>query len=262
MPRSYAIGFTAPAGSAADHMHTIYPPIQLDRNVSYEIAVRSFKYCISWYTISAAKGNNKLLYSHDAGINWNLVTIPDGMYDVSGIDSCIKQVMMDNGHYNPGSSDLKTDDVYYVDVTGNANTGKIDISLTNSYQVDLSVVNAASTLYGVLGFADDVVLTTNGVHSGTSTPDVNQGIEEIVFHCSLANGFYMEGKQSDVVLIDVPDKPPYAYVKSRISDPMYLSMQNTGLIDTIHMRATDGLGRPINFNGETVMYELHIKPSD
>jgi hypothetical protein len=99
---------------------------------NHAIAVSSITMYYSWFNITSAFQNNTFQYTWvdtTGTINTYDVIIPDGVYDISTINSYFQSVMVDNGTYAINTSG---EYVYYLEMVVNASQYKIQI---NSYQV-------------------------------------------------------------------------------------------------------------------------------
>ena len=92
------------------------PPMQLDKNKKYEMALVNLETYYSFPNIDAS--NNYFRYSHDGGTTWVDIFIPEGSYDIVDINDTIQQKMRQNGHYDRVNED------YYITISANANTLK------------------------------------------------------------------------------------------------------------------------------------------
>ena len=125
------------------------PPMQLDKNKKYEMALVNLETYYSFPNIDAS--NNYFRYSPDGGVKWVEIFIPEGSCDIVDINDTIQQKMRQNGHYDSVNED------YYITISANANTLKAVMILDNNYQVDFRQAHSVS---GVLGFKN-VIYTTN-----------------------------------------------------------------------------------------------------
>lgn len=99
---------------------------------NHAIAVSSISMFYSWFNITALFQNNTFQYSwvdNTGTISYYDVVIPDGVYDISTINSYFQSVMVANGTYAINTSG---EYVYYLEMVVNASQYKIQI---NSYQV-------------------------------------------------------------------------------------------------------------------------------
>ena len=121
------------------------PPIQLDKNKRYEVALVNLETYYSFPNVDAS--NNYFKYSPDGGITWFKIYITEGSYDITDINDTIQSNMRDNGHYGSDNDD------YYITITANSNTLKCVLMLENDYQVDFREPNSISSM---LGFSNKI----------------------------------------------------------------------------------------------------------
>ncbi len=96
-----------------------------------KVAVGNISIYYSWFNISAANGNNVFQFEWPtlAGSTTYTVTITDGYYDISGLNSYLQQYFITNGLYLVNTAG---DYVYYLEFQTNANYYAIQL---NSYPV-------------------------------------------------------------------------------------------------------------------------------
>ena len=111
------------------------PPIQLDKNKQYEIALVNLETYYSFPNIDAT--NNYFRYSPDDGDTWFEMCIPEGSYDIININDTIQQKMRQNGHFDPTN----------IAISANSNTLKSVLILGNNYQVDFRHPNSISRVF-------------------------------------------------------------------------------------------------------------------
>lgn len=95
------------------------------------IAVSNVTMYYSWFNITSAYINNSFTYTWTVGgvSTPYTVNIPDGLYNISDINSYLQFVMIQNGHYLINGSG---DNVYYAELLVNPNRYAIQI---NTFQV-------------------------------------------------------------------------------------------------------------------------------
>lgn len=95
------------------------------------IAVSQVTMYYSWFNISSSMGNNILTYGWYVGglLTYYTITIPNGLYQISDINSYCQFVMINNGHY---LIDSNGNYVYYFELVVNPNRYAIQL---NTYQV-------------------------------------------------------------------------------------------------------------------------------
>lgn len=238
--------------NSADFTQYINPPIRLLGNAT--IGLKNATIPHSVLNFSVKLGNNIFEYSHDGGTNWNTVIIPDGNHNIEDINlNYFRNIMRSNGHYNAGSSEAKTDDVFYIQLTGGS-TGKVEITLANSYQIRF--LTSSSTLYSNFGFVADTILSSDGLHIAPNNPDFN-AVDRYVIHCSAVNGSYLNGMLSDTLYSFAMEARAFSFQPIKESQALMLPIGSNN-ISKINMRITDEDGKNVNLNGENVSYFLQV----
>lgn len=232
-----------------------YPaPIDISDGV-YELALIKMNCWYSWYNISAAKGNNTLRYHN--GVGWSgTITIPDGQYTLPQMNDYLHSEMYSNGDY---TIDAYGNTVYDVIIEPNYSTLRVKITLTNSYQLDLSL----SDLHLLLGFTQ-VVLSHTGAVDGVNVANINDSINTLIIHCNVISGnaSFSNSIQSDILHSFTPETSPGSNIVVSPAHKIYLPVEVHGnLIREIRVYITDNLGRPVDFQNEPITYLFHLRRS-
>ena len=80
------------------------PPLFLDPKRKYELALMNLEIYNSIPNITAV--NNTFVYSPDSGVTWKTITLPDGSYEVAGMNDEIQRQLEANGEWNAGDKTL------------------------------------------------------------------------------------------------------------------------------------------------------------
>jgi len=105
-----------------------------------QIAVSQVSMYYSWYNISAALGNNTFSYVWPGYGVRKYVTIPDGLYEISDINSYLQSQMIANNHYLVNASG---NFVYYISIEVNQSRYAVQI---NTFKVPTSAEASAASL--------------------------------------------------------------------------------------------------------------------
>lgn len=181
-----------------------------------KIALASITMYNSTPNISAALGNNTFSYYWiDATPTLNVVTMPDGFYEISDINNFLHQTMLNNGHY---LTEVSTGDaVWFLTMSVNASTYKIDflaypmnttlyVSPTNytipagaTWTIPATSKNPqfvipATNFRNIVGFAPGTYPSSNTVASITTSsssvaPQVSP-LSSYLVKCNLVNNPY------------------------------------------------------------------------
>lgn len=223
-----------------------YGSIKLDEG-DWRIGLVNANLWYSWYNIAAAFNNNTLSYSYNAGVDWVVITIPDGNYQLTDIDAEIKRQMKANTHFNNADPDNPR---YYITFAANFSTQKCRIELSNSYQVDLD-----ASIADLLGFAAGIITSTT---EGPDIVDITRGINTLSIKCSLVGQSYNNEVAGDILFQFVPDTQPGGNIALEPNERLYIPIRPTHEIHTIRMKIEDQLNRRVDFNGEPITYFLHL----
>ena len=123
------------------HIRTRFnPPIQLDKTKKYEMALVNLDTYYSFPNIDSS--NNNFKYSPDNGESWFTIAIPEGSYEITGINHFIQRMLKQNGHFDA------VNDTYCVTLAANSNTLKCILEIAPNYKVDLTMENSIRTVLG------------------------------------------------------------------------------------------------------------------
>jgi len=130
-------------GSGNNRFLYAFPASQTFTNQSIAISQLSMYYC--WQNIKASLNNNKIEYKFPSGYDTITcsITIPDGNYEISDLNSMLHLYMKKKGHYLIDSSG---NDVYFISLT----------LLTSQYKVGLECKLIGSTLPSGWSFPSNV----------------------------------------------------------------------------------------------------------
>ena len=107
-----------------------------------QITLTSVYMYYSWYNISSKQGNNTFSYIWYSGSTPTAttvsITIPDGFYDISGLNEYLQSIMITNGHYLINSSGSY---VYYIEFVTNATYYAVQL---NCYQLPTAAEASAA----------------------------------------------------------------------------------------------------------------------
>jgi len=219
------------------------PPVPLSGN--WEIALESCSMWYSYYNISTDYNNNTFRYYNSSV--WKNITITNGLYTIEDLNTFLQAAMKANGDYTAGSPD-----VYYIEITPNYNTFKLRITVSNSYQVDLTV----GTLYQLFGFDPIVVSTTQ---EGANNVNITNGVNRIMLHVDCVTGSYKGQSSSDIIYSFTADGSPSSLLTIKPNRLLFLPINKSGNLDVIRVYITDQLNRRVNLNGEELSVVLFLR---
>jgi hypothetical protein len=149
---------------------------------------------------------------------------------------------------------------FYINFVEIIAEGKLRIEITNNYQLDLSI----GDLHTLLGFNATILTATS---KGTNVVDISRGVDSWSVHCSLAGGSFDNDIDSDILYGFVPLSGRGMAVSERPFQVFFFPLNATyvkgqdAIINSIQMRLTDQLNRPILLNGEDITCRLVVRPA-
>ena len=211
---------------------------------NHEIAVESISSInYSWVNISSALNNNSFQYEFygTAGATTYTITFPDGLYELSEINSKIQFEMIKNGTFLINSTGQN---VYYFEFIVNTtafayqlNTFPIPITLPTGWSVP--VANPASGSAGFVGFYTQntnprVILTNNNFYKILGFPNLfsssaNIGINTNLFYLSTTAPAIQPNTNVFVSLSNIQN--PYANPSSIIHNLVVRGKFGSTIID-------------------------------
>lgn len=179
-----------------------------------KIAINSISLYYSWFNISAKITNNTFSYTWYSGAGPTSttisITVPDGFYTISDLNSYLQSVMISNNHYLIDSSGNY---VYFLEFTTNQTYYAVQINsyylLTSAQASALSytapsgwagyvttnitpqiVIPSSNSIKDIVGFTagtyPSATQTTNYSVTSSYTPQVTP-VQSLVLTCSLVN---------------------------------------------------------------------------
>ena len=214
-----------------------------DSRRHYMVALLSYSLYYSWYNVSSVFSNN--IFRYNNGTTDRIITITDGQYGVSDLNSYIKSAITGFG-----------DDPTQITIAGNFNSLKVDITILGSYTVTFDGITG---LGKILGFGERILVA--GVHSSTSQPNISNSVDAVQIKTSLvqAAASLINDVQSTAIFQFVPKSGPGTNLSGEISTPIYLPMSNLGTIHSAGFQICDNNGNLLDLNNESVSLVFHIK---
>jgi len=209
----------------------------------YEIAVGSIALSYSWFNISALLGNNLIGYATSISGAITQLTIPDGVYGLSNINSFLQNSIVAAG--GTGTN---------IVISANTNTLKTNVNLSGNYVLDLS----QGSLWKLLGFSSAQTITTQGLTASPNEPNVTP-VNMLLFHCDIVAGSNYNGYNSDILYGYVPVEAPGTVISITPAKPFYVPIKSNW-IQSIRMYVTDNNNNILNLQGQPVTYMLLLRP--
>ena len=220
------------------------PPIQLEKDKLYEIALINLETYYSFPNVDAS--NNYFRYSPDNGITWFEIYIDEGSYDIIDINDMIQQKMRQNGHYDSAN------EKYYITISANSNTLKSVLILENNYHVDFRPLISISSL---LGFDHNIY--TQDFQESENVVNI-LSINSLLVNLDIISGSYLNGSTHNTIYSFFPNvSPGYKIMESPIN-LIYLPV-TLDTINSMEVSITDQDDNHLNLRGETLTMRFHIR---
>lgn len=218
------------------------PVMNLDNEITHEMALDKATFTYSWYNITDEYNNNEIKYSHDGGTTWTTVKFDDGMYIFSDIDIYLHERMKKNNHYTPkDSTSDKSADKYHINIHFVSSTFKIVIKIDNNYQLDLR----NSKLGELIGFTAKIIKETE---TGSLVPNITNSIDEVRINCDVITNSILNGVNTNTLVVIPTDllvrSLPFTFEPKRLLFHQVSQFK----ISQIRFYITDALDRPIKLN--------------
>ena len=250
--------FTSKPENGGNFTTMMTPAINWRDELKIKVALVRATVCRAWPTIGVALANNKIQYRTDAGVTYT-VTISDGQYTFEMLNSVLHKFMKAKGHYTTEVVDGITKEVYFINIGANLATGRIVITLRNSYNFNIQLSD--SDLRSVLGFSSGGFVGTVAPieFEGDKIPDFNGGITEVHIRSDLIKGTsaFSNGVSAPIVYTFTPDKMPHAYMITEPTQRIYHDISNNKF-NSVRIWLTDQDGNPLTTGGERTTVVLDV----
>ena len=220
------------------------PPIQLEKDLKYEIALVNLETYYSFPNIDAS--NNYFRYSPDNGITWFEIYIDEGSYDIVDINDTIQQKMRQNGHYDSAN------EKYYITISANSNTLKSVLILENNYHVDFRPLISISSL---LGFDHNIY--TQDFQESENVVNI-LSINSLLVNLDIVSGSYVNSSTQNTIYSFFPNVAPGHKIVESPINLVYLPV-TLHTINGMEVSITDQDDNQLNLRGETLTMRFHIR---
>ncbi len=232
-------------GDNSNFMTKFYPPLKLDGDKEYSIALVNLETYYSFPNVEEGV-NNRFRYSPDNGMNFFEFEIETGSYEISNLNDVIFAKMKANGHFN------SVIDEPFIDIYANENTLKVIMELNNGYVVDFS---QAESLRELLGFEAKIY---NAQTNESTNPVQIITVNSILINLDVVEGSYVSGIPQPIIYSFFPAVGPGFKILEVPRNLVYLRL-NKKQIANMNVRITDQNNKLLNLRGEKVTIRLHIK---
>lgn len=209
-------------------------PIYLDEESAWVIGLISFHTYHSEANIEET--NNHLYYRVPTHPTWQELRIPVGAYTIDDLADAIDSLLPKG---------------LFIDIAPSNNTQQCSIH-SNVY-IDFS---RPETFNDLLGF-EKIILEPEKTYVSTQQIRLTH-IDVLRIHCNLVKGNYDNGDPSHILYEFSATVPPGYKIVEAPHDILYLPI-NTRTINNIVVTITDQENKKVNFRGEPINVQLHLK---
>lgn len=230
-------------GKSASHDFTVRfnPPLHLDRNKDYYIALDSLSMSYSWHNVSSDFNNNKLSYTPDSGTTWYPLTLPNGNYSYNELNSYIQREIELNGHTKDGVS------IKFV-----PSMLKVFLTLKDDFQLDLR----NGDFRNLIGFEQKIYTDSS---YGANLPDITRSVDNVFIHSNVVSDSFVSSIKSDVLYRFSVDNLPLSYPFHMEPKRAIFNKINTSIIKDVRIYVTDELNRPLTLNNVPISLILLVR---
>jgi len=237
------------ANQSSHNFQVDFSNFSLEKNTQYEIGLVKASVCYAFHNVSTAFSNNTVQYSTNGGTSFTTITFPNGLYSIDAINQFIQAQMLANGDVPTVNGAPQ----YNIIVAPNYSTLKVDITVKNNYQLKFN-----SSMYELLGF-DNSQRTVSTTTSGNNVANITRSVNSLSIKCSIATGSFENATTSDVIYTFIFNVGPGSLQEIAPNQILYVPINTYNEIQSIRMRLTDQLGRPVDLNNEPTTYLLHLR---
>lgn len=211
------------------------PDIELDSKYSYYCSLLSLHTYQSIPNIN--EKNNKLHFFVIENEPCVQITIPIGSYEIRHLIPLIKKLASN----------------YNVSLEIEASENTMMCSIKSNVYIDFSQSNSIGSVFGF----EKRVLEPQIMHSGDNVVNI-QSVNNIRIDCDLISGSFHNGKPSHTIYEFSPDVKIGRKINEKPQHLIYLPVIKRR-INEVNITFTDQNGDLIDFRGETISCQLHIK---
>ena len=220
-----------------------HPPIQLNKNKSYEMALVNLE---TYYSIpNITDKNNKFKYSANGGADWVTITIPTGSYDIEDINDVIQKEMKSSDHWDAANEE------YYVSILPNPNTMRTVLTVGNNYQVTFT---HAKSLRHLLGFNSKAYTASQESERVVDILSINS----ILVNVDIISGSFVNGTAQHTIYSFFPNVSPGHKIVENPKNLIYLPV-TLHVLPSIQVTLEDQDGKRLDLRGETITVRFHIR---
>lgn len=219
-------------GRSSEMHFQVFPPLKMGTNSV--IGLTHFQVYNSIPNVDTS--NNVFKYRRSADANWKMILIEIGTYELSDIEDYLQHALAE---------------VDGVKIKANANTLKCEYIC--KYETDFSVDNSIGKLFGMPAR----IIKANELTISEKLLEIAE-INTIQIEVNIVSGSYNNGVPTNTIYKCFITTPPgYRIIESPMNI-IYLPV-TVETIYSIGIRLIDEAYNLINFRGEEISIELHLK---
>ena len=227
------------------------PPLNLDPQFNYFLALDRLSMTYSWYNIRSSYGNNTIKYTHN-GTTWNTITFSDGMYSYSDINDYIHQSMDLKSHHTTNS---KGEKVYSINLSFILSTYRVLITIAGSYQLDLRQTDFGE----LIGFEKKLVTKTE---YGTKLPNITKSVDSLNINLSTIKNSVVNGENTNTLAVIPTDNLTRSFPFTFEPRRTLFCPVSSNNISEMHVTVNDSLGNSVDLNGIDWFMTLLLRSSE
>jgi hypothetical protein len=215
------------------------PPIYLEEDVDYEIALISFD---SFYSIpNISRNNNRFKWWGENG-GENIAELPEGSYEITNIFNAIQDEISRTD--NTASISFELDHISSM------------VKITSNRNISFNIENSIGSVIGFNNRTVDANITT----TGDSTVSIMK-VNAICIDCNIAGSSYLNGKPCHYIHSFYPQVAPQYKIVESVVEPIYYPVV-VKAITNITVKIVDQDGELLNFRDDIRTVRLHLRKVD
>ena len=226
------------------------PPIQIPNNAK-ECIVSVQESTVWWTVPNILVGENDQFAINDGVIGLTTITIPQGLYDLTSLNSKINELLVNEGFESNLITLIPDTATSKVVISANAANVTIDNTIANCVSTSLMGFNSSvlgPTFNDLTFFTSDNIANFNTIDSFTIISDI----------CD--SGIRLNNKFSNIISTVLIDVRPGSQIVSRPFLPPKVGCNKLigGYKTRLNFRLADQNGNAVNTNGENWTARLNL----
>lgn len=238
------------------------PSLPDESSYEYGVNLHSAKIYNTIPNVSSGYGTNTISFKRNDADPYTVITLPDGQYNYTAINSYIHSYLFDNGFYGGTVDNPK----FGISLGINLATSQFVFSFrepttTGESGATKYTVRVDDKINVLLGFNANQELTITDdldTRSSPNRPDITFGVNEISINCDIVQTAFTNGYTNQAIEFYTPNKPPGALLNITPTKKTFLPLGNRQ-IKKIQIYLMDNLGRSVDLRNEETVVTLEIK---